>query len=773
MLSVSADTAVGAPDPERLREGRAVPEWRVLSRLEKTAIGARGGDGVTTVRRREPAGCLLYGPYWQLPAGAYRLNFRCRSGKPRISGQLVLGVEVIAMNRVQLAWLDLTAEELQAETGSLEFSVPPALGLGAGDEARLEFRFFHMGNADLAITAVDLSGAEMAEPRPGPARLWRMLGRLEKTTIGRLTAEGVTVRRANRAGCVLDGGQPFLQLPGGRYRLSFACRAGIPRMASQPVLGVEVVAQRRWRDGRSWSWGSLLGLPASGGVPQAWRDFTAPQLRCGFGSVDFIVPAELSLEGGQEVMFGFRFVHLGNADLTISSVELRQATEEESAPASAREWRLLGRLTKGTIGRREADCVSVRRTEPPSALLYGGRPDLGLPRGRYRLSFCCRTGAPHLPSEPILGVEVIARRRSLLRPSSFPQARHNFTAEALACESGWVDFDVPAELSREREENVSFEFKFLHLGNADLAISAVNLREADGAGASLHDMGAVAVPRPRSPSVIAPKTNVIIIGNCQAQTVYEALIRTRAFNARLDVKYHFVGLQQDLHDLGRSELKHCNILLVQDIKDWESYPLRPDIPDDVPIIKFPLLHFASLWPFDHYNGPGDREAYERESPNLTFLYLDGLLARLRKEIPDRDQRLLAYRSLSVDGVINYVRLHDFEKRRLLAMDKQFGFEIGQFILEHFQKKRLFYTTNHPNWQIFAMLMQHLLKHLGIGEVYRPIASLDHLKRLQVPVHPKVAEALGVKWASENTKYLYGGERITWETYVRRYIEHYG
>src|SRR5712692_7523717 len=438
MLSVSADPAVGAIEPERLHEGRAVPEWRVLGRLEKTAIGARGGHGVTTVRRREPAGCLLYGPYWQLPAGAYRLKFGCRSGKPRIPGQPVLGVEVIAMNRVQLAWLDLTAEELQAETGSLEFSVPAALGLGAGDEARLEFRFFHMGNADLTITAVDLYGAEMAEPRPDPARVWRMLGRLEKTAIGKRTGEGVTVRRANRAGCVLDGGRPFLQLPRGRYRLSFECRAGTPRMASQPVLGVEIVARRRWRDGRSWSWGSLLGLPARGGVQQAWRDFTAPQLGSGSGSVDFTVPAELSLEGGQEVVFGFRFVHLGNADLTISAVDLRQASEAESAPTLPREWRLLGRLAKGTIGRREANCVSVRRDEPPSALLYGGRPDLRLPSGRYRLSFCCRTGAPRLPSEPILGVEVIARKRSLLGPSSFLQARRNFTSEALQVGSGSV-----------------------------------------------------------------------------------------------------------------------------------------------------------------------------------------------------------------------------------------------------------------------------------------------------------------------------------------------
>ena len=107
------------------------------------------------------------------------------------------------------------------------------------------------------------------------------------------------------------------------------------------------------------------------------------------------------------------------------------------------------------------------------------------------------------------------------------------------------------------------------------------------------------------------------------------------------------------------------------------------------------------------------------------------------------------------------------------MDKQFGCEIGRFILDNFQRRRLFYTTNHPNGQIIAMLMQYLLKHLGIDEAYRPNASLDHLKRLQVPVHPKVAQALGVKWAGESTKYLYGGEQITWETYVRRYIDHYG
>lgn len=376
-------------------------------------------------------------------------------------------------------------------------------------------------------------------------------------------------------------------------------------------------------------------------------------------------------------------------------------------------------------------------------------------------------------SQAALRVEVIARSRSLRMPAlnltrtgeaGGLRAQCEFTSEALAAQWASLDFDVPPELSCESKDEVGFEFRFWHLGNADLNVSAVNLHEI-----RREDLAA----KPPNSLLSPQRTRVLIIGNCQAQTVHEALARSGEFNDRLHVKYHFVGLHQNLYDMGKTELESSDVLLVQDIRDWDSYPLRPYIQEGIRIIKFPLLHFASLWPFDHYNGPGDKEAYEREWPNLTFLYHDGLLARLRKEIPDREKRLLAYRTLSVDGIINFVRLHDFEKRRLTAMDKQFGCDIGQFILDHFQRRRLFYTTNHPNGQILGMLMQYLLRELGMDKGYRPSSTLDHLRRLQVPVHPKVAQALGVTWATETTRYLYGGEQITWETYVQRYIDHYG
>ena len=756
------------------RSGQIATEWQVLNRLERAAIGRREAGGVTRVRRREPAGCLLYGPYWQLPAGAYRLSFRCRCGKPRFPSEPVLGVEVIALNRVQLAWCDLTAAELADERGSIDFSIPPALGLGAGDEARIEFRFSHLGNADLTITAVDLRGlGQQADGLP-PTRQWRMLGRLKKTAIGARVRSCVAVHQTAPAGCVLDAGRPYLQLPEGHYRLSFHCRTGTPRMTSQPVLGVEVSAWNRWHNPRPGGWRSLLGTPPAPEVQLSWRDFTGAELEDGFASIDFAVPPELSLEAGEEIPFGFRFFHLANADLTIDAVDLRQLASSE-APVPPRQWRMLGRLVMGAVGRRQSDRVVVHQAEPAKPLLCGGRPDLRLPNGWYRLSVCCWPGPPRIASQPVLGVEVVARTRlfdphdpaRLLGAKASWKIRRDFTAEALQDGHGWIDFEVPAELSLEDGKGVRFEVNLIHLTNADLRITAVDLHE------TLQEEATGASSRPRSLPSRASKRSVVIIGNCQALTVHEALLRNRELNARLDVRYHFVGLQKNLHDHGKRELEKSHVLLVQDINDWQTYPLRSYIRSDLPIFKFPLLRFASLWPFDFYNGPGDKEAYEREWPNLTFLYLDGLLARLRKEIPEPEQRLLAYRSLEINGIINYVRMHDFEKRRLIAMDRQFGFGIGQFILENFQRKQLFYTTNHPNARVFGMLMEYVLKCLGIYQMYSSDPGLDHLRRLQVPVHPKVAKALGVRWADEKTKYVYSGEKITWESYTRRYIDHYG
>jgi Polysaccharide biosynthesis enzyme WcbI len=411
--------------------------------------------------------------------------------------------------------------------------------------------------------------------------------------------------------------------------------------------------------------------------------------------------------------------------------------------------------------------VQVRRDDEPGILARRIRPPLRLGAGHYRLTVGAMAGPPRETAQPVLGIAITARLASSegdgLSWTSrrvLPLARRELLTSDLMAGPAAVDFAIPAEAVG--SDAARCDIALYHHGNADLTITACDL---------------LGLPEPETtaalPRAPARRSQIVIVGNCQAYFVLEGFRRAPPLARRYTAKYHFVALPSALHELGKRELAQCDLLLVQDIHDWQRYPLREFIPDGIEIVKFPMLHFASLWPFDQYNGPGDREAMQREWPDLTFLYLDGLLARLRQEIPDRETRFRAYRSLDLPDIVNYLHLHDFERRRLLAMDRQFGGSIGEFILANFRERQLFYTTNHPSLEVLMMLMEQLMRRIGIDEPFPRSKFFDQLRRLQVPIHPKVAQALGVRWADETTKYSYEGRWFTWEEYTRSYIAHYG
>jgi Polysaccharide biosynthesis enzyme WcbI len=639
-----AGEAPSRPETPAPQKGEPALHWRLIERLESTAIGQRAADGAIAVRLRESAGCFFYGPYLQLPEGAYRLTFRCRSGTPRLTAQPVLGVEIIVLSRFQEEWRDFTAADLASETGSLDFVVSAEHSLEGENEGRFEFRFFHLGNADLTVTAVDLERLPPEQmPRKMPRqlpnqmsaaapRLWRLLGRLGKSWLGRRAGDGtVTVRRIEPAGLLLYGGWPYLRLPRGHYRLTLRARAGRLRgsggsgRSGRPVLGIAVFGQNRWLSRRPLM--RLLRRPETNGPRLAGRDITAEEIAGGPVSLDFVVPTQMALEAGVDAPFDIRLHHFGNASLALYSVDLLKLDDDQIA------------------------------------------------------------AAPQLSPAPAL-----APQSPRLRPSG--------------------------------------------------------------------------------------RRKIVIIGNCQSETLRQGFNRIESLNRLFDVTFHFVQLPKNLHEFAARDLEACDILLVQDIRLWDQFPLRDCVRPGAEILKFPLVRLASLWPFDAWNGPGDKEAHDREAPNLTFPYLDGLLGRLRREIPDREARFAAYRSLELPeglpGVINYRRLHQIEMRRLAAMDKGFGSSIGGFIMENFQKRRIFHTTVRPNWEVFALLMQYVADLVGAREPITLAEGIDAvLRNPQVPVHPKVARDLGVTWADERTRYLNRGREITWESYIRLYIDHYG
>ncbi len=555
----------------------------------------------------------------------------------------------------------------------------------------------------------------------------------------------VRVARDAAGGCFLYG--PFWRLREGGYCLSIHCRAGEPRVRTAVVFGAEIIAEMR--------------------LQIAWRDFDAAELAAGVAEIDFTVPPELSHDAGDSAIFEFRVFHSGNADLNIEAIVLRHLGVS-AVPVPARRWRLSGRPDpRRALPADDNGFVALQRWARAGQFLLGVRPMGGLPAARYRLRFRCRDGPPRNPQQPVLGIEIF---------NSYLAYEAHFTADELNGGTPTIDFAVPPELGLEGGAAAPVALKFIYLRNGPLAVAGIELELLDD-----EDRSPGTRPGGGEPGGKFPKREIhrdalkdlIIVGNCHAAIVYEGFRAVPALARYFRARYYNVNLQRHLFDAARRDLERCELLVVQDLGDWEDCPLRGWASDRIHTVMFPCVWFASPWPFDGFNGPTDREAIAREHPNFTFTYFDGLLARLRREIPDRQQRFQAYRSLDCPGVPNYRRLHQFEIRRMLALDAKHSCTIGERILGRFQSRQVFYTINHPDREIFEMILANIMRSLGVKGAIPHLEALDQLQTLQIPVHPLVAEALEMRWATEERKYRFRQEELTWEEYVRRYIDHYG
>jgi hypothetical protein len=269
---------------------------------------------------------------------------------------------------------------------------------------------------------------------------------------------------------------------------------------------------------------------------------------------------------------------------------------------------------------------------------------------------------------------------------------------------------------------------------------------------------------------VAAPLGIGFVGNCQTQLLQRAF-RTMTRD-HVGSFYHFYEMTPQEELCGREDLARCDTLFVQDIRNFDDYPLRPAIGPHTRIVRFPFLSFAAPWPWDDFNGFRDTVARGQDDPSVhTTTYYDGALARLRREVPDSAARLEAYRTLAFKGLVAPHRVLDFERRRLEAMDEKFGLSIGRTILTNFRHEPLFYTVNRPNGRLLADLLAFLFDALDLKPP-PPAPELDELGDIQVPIHPRVAQDLGIDWATEGRLYRNGMRQMTWRDHVAGYIARY-
>jgi hypothetical protein len=262
------------------------------------------------------------------------------------------------------------------------------------------------------------------------------------------------------------------------------------------------------------------------------------------------------------------------------------------------------------------------------------------------------------------------------------------------------------------------------------------------------------------------------IGNCQAELLWRAF-QSLTLSENIRSFYYFCNIPAEERTRAASDLAECDDLLVQDIQDFDQFPLQDVIPQATHVMRFPFLRFAAPWPYDDFNGMRDAAARSQDDPSLhTVTYYDGLLGRLRRAFPDPEARFAVYKGLHVEGAVRPERILDFEARRLGALDERFCVDIGAFIMKHFRRQQLFHTVNRPCHALLEKLLHHVLALLALPAGTGPLPDIDELRSIEVPIHPKVAERLDMTWVKSDQLYCVYGQAMDWETYVRYYISRY-
>ncbi|MHB2208442.1 WcbI family polysaccharide biosynthesis putative acetyltransferase [Methylobacterium sp. CM6257] len=270
------------------------------------------------------------------------------------------------------------------------------------------------------------------------------------------------------------------------------------------------------------------------------------------------------------------------------------------------------------------------------------------------------------------------------------------------------------------------------------------------------------------------RKQVLFVGNCNAHDL------SLAFSAVDDLSDDFEFHHLALHATPSPSpeiakiTQEAHAVFIQNIAEAEKF--RDDhVPNHVQCFGYPNLMRRALWPFDGLVYGRDTLAEEDAAKAGYVRFPDGLLGKLRTEIPNPEERFVAYRDLKVRGINrNFSRLLEMEDELLTHIDGVYGCRLGQFVKERTRTDQLFHWLGHPSGLLYAALMNYCCEKLQLPSVTPPLSVIDGWSTMQVPIHPLVAEQLGLEWASPGRLYNYAPFGIvTWEQYVRYYIRFLG
>ena len=275
------------------------------------------------------------------------------------------------------------------------------------------------------------------------------------------------------------------------------------------------------------------------------------------------------------------------------------------------------------------------------------------------------------------------------------------------------------------------------------------------------------------------KHSILIYGNCQAEAI--AHIARFIPSLRDKVRFKIIPLHivtaRDWETRSTAEWFDDVRVLWNQIESGEPTAhrqvLESRIAGDCQIVRFPPYSMLCLWPF---SGSDPRIAVD---VGYRYPWADSIAASLADEdLPD-DALFDKYMEISSARMPDLERRLRMDVARWRVTDGLADIQVADWVLENFRRRELFYTAGHLTALPLGRMLKQLLERTGLlsaAEIFRATVELDFLlshnkgQDLEIaPLHPLVAERLGIAYYDPDARYRWHGHEWTYREYILKYI----
>lgn len=280
---------------------------------------------------------------------------------------------------------------------------------------------------------------------------------------------------------------------------------------------------------------------------------------------------------------------------------------------------------------------------------------------------------------------------------------------------------------------------------------------------------------------VGPDGDVVLVyGNCQTPFVtklLEAADSHQSGRQYVHVLNHAPpGTDVALPD--QALFDRCTLYLEQ-FDDRGEVPLRDSfrarLDPSVPRVVFPPIVMQCFWPFDAL------DARIRTTPHYPWGRYNGdkIGLKIAQQGLRGDEAYDAYMKLSAEKMPDLTNRLSWDINKITARDAGSDVKIGDYLHMMYRHKHLFWTPGHLVMEPVAILACRLYEGLasflggdiaqGLDRIDAKAEAIGVMCATQYPIHPLVAERLGLEFGGPDTVYQWFDQFWTFRDYITRYI----